>query len=262
MPKEMNSPTNTPSTVMKALSLLSILKTEKSGIGIRELSEKMNLNRSTAYRLISALVLSGFARQDRVTKKFFLGMKLIELAGSMLSDMEIRKIARPFLKRLTEKTGEATHLGILDDDEVVYIEKIDGQEAVRLFTNVGSRYPAYVTSIGKAILAYLPEKKLDEVLMRQSWEPFTKNTITNKKEFIENLKAIRSRGYAIDNEENRLTVTCAGVAIFDSNNEVVAGISISGPSFRLTPQKIKKHSKYIIRTAADISRALGCSRSV
>jgi DNA-binding IclR family transcriptional regulator len=128
---------------------------------------------------------------------------------------------------------------------------------VRFFTHVGKRFPAYVTSIGKAIAAYLPEEKLEEVLKLQSFRAHTPNTITSPRAFREHLKLIRSRGYAVDNEENRLTVCCIGAPVFDSEGKVIAGISISGPSFRLTWRKMRELSKPLKSTAVRISRSLG-----
>jgi len=247
---------------MKALSILSILATEKNGLGMMELAKKIGLNRSTVYRLVSALSESGFVRQDPVTQKYSLGLKIIELAGHMLAEMEVREVARPLLQRLMRLTNETIHLGILgrggaSGGEVIYIDKIDGPEAVGLLTSVGKTLPAYVTAMGKAIMAYLPEQDLEDVLDRQSFEARTENTITDKQAFRDHLKIVRSRGYATDNEENRLTACCIGAPVFDVNGDAVAAISISGPSFRMTPKKMSALSEPLKATALEISKGLG-----
>jgi len=246
-----------PLTVKKALTILCALAKEKDGLGVLSLAKKLDLNRSTAHRLVSALMENGFVKQDPTHHRYTLGLKIIELAGELLSRMEVRQIALPYLQELVEMTRETVHLGILDRGEVVFIDKIEGPELVRFFTHIGKRFPAYVTSIGKAITAYLPEDELEEVLKLQSFEARTPNTLTSERTFREHLKRIRSRGYAIDHEENRQTVCCVGAPIFDSDGRVIAAISISGPSFRLTPRKMKELSGPLKSTALKVSRSLG-----
>jgi len=252
-----NSPSYTPLTVKKALSVLRALGEEKDALALGALAKKIDLNRSTVYRLVSALVEDGFVKQDPFTQKYTLGLRILELAGEILGKMEIREVARPFLKELIEASGETIHLGILDKGEVVFIDKIDGPEFVRFFTHLGKRFPAYVTSIGKAILAYLPEDELENVLKLQIFRAHTPNTIVDKQAFQEHLKLVRSRGYAIDHEENRLMVCCIGAPIFDAAGKVVAAISISGPSFRLNLKRMKKLSEPLKSTAFKISKSLG-----
>lgn len=261
----MNNPTRTkrsstsytPLTVKKALSILCVLAEEKEALGLVDLANKLGLNRSTAYRLVLALTEGGFVKQDSATQKYSLGLKIVELAGDILNKMEIREVARPFLKELMELSGETVHLGILDKGQIVFIDKIDGPEVVRFFTHLGKRFPAYVTSIGKAILAYLPKEDMENVLKLQSFQAHTPNTIVNKQVFRDHLNLIRSKGYAIDHEENRLTVCCIGSPIFDAANKVVAAISISGPSFRLNLKRMKELSKPLKLTALKISKNLG-----
>lgn len=249
-------------TVNKALTILPILTLEKGGMGMMELSKRIGLNRSTVYRLVSALMESGFIRQDPVTQKYSLGLKIVELAGHILAEMDVREIARAHLQKLARLSGETIHLSIMNKDgaagyEIVYIDKVEGAEAVGLLTQVGKSFPAYLTAMGKAILAYLPKDELDEMLARQHFEARTKYTIVNKQELIEHLKIVRALGYAVDNEENRLTARCIGSPIFDATGEVVAAVSISGPAFRMTLKRLKTLSKPLKVTAMDISRGLG-----
>jgi len=247
-----------PSTVKKALSILCALGKEKDGLELPHLAKKLNLNRSTAYRLLTALIEDGFVKKDPDhQQKYCLGLKVIELAGEILSKMEIREVARPFLRELLEICRETVHLGILDKGEVIFIDKIEGPDIVRLFTYPGKRFPGYVTSIGKAIMAYLSDGELEKVLALQSFQAHTPNTITGKQAFKKHLKQIRRRGYAIDNEENRLTVCCVGVPVFDSNGRALAAISISGPSFRLNLKKLRDLAGPLKSTAIKISKELG-----
>jgi len=251
------SPDYGPSTVKRALSILFILKNEKDGLRMMDLATKLNLNRSTVYRLVSALTESGMVKQDPATQRYSLGLKLIELAGHMLAEMKVREVAQPFLQKLMQISRETVHLGILERGEVVYIDKIDGPEPVRLLTHVGKALPAYVTSMGKAIMAYLPEEELEEVLNQQSFEAITKNTITNKQAFRDHLKLVRSVGYATDHEENRPTACCLGAPVFDFVGKVIAAVSVSGPSFRLTPKRMRELSGLVKSTASEISKSLG-----
>jgi len=249
-------------TVNKALTILPILTLEKGGMGMMELSKRIGLNRSTVYRLVSALMESGFIRQDPVTQKYSLGLKIVELAGHILAEMDVREIARAHLQKLARLSGETIHLSIMNKDgaggyEIVYIDKVEGSEAVGLLTRVGKSFPAYLTAMGKALLACLPEDELEEMLERQHFEARTENTIVNKQALVEHLKIVRSLGYAIDNEESRLTARCIGAAIFDVTGEAVAAVSISGPAFRMTRKRLKTLSKPLKATTLDISRGLG-----
>lgn len=262
MKRKQTSVSYAPSTVKKALSILPILAAEKGGLGMMDLAKKIGLNRSTVYRLVSALLESGFVRQNPATQKYSLGLKIVELAGRMLSEMEVREVARLHLQKLTQLTNETTHLGILNKDgargyEVIYIDKIDGPEAIGLLTSVGKTFPAYVTAMGKALMAYLPDEELDEALDRQKFEARTKNTITDKQAFRDHLKVVRSLGYAIDNEENRLNARCIGAPVFDVAGKAVAAVSISGPVFRMTSKRLNTLSKPLKATALEISRDLG-----
>jgi DNA-binding IclR family transcriptional regulator len=252
-----------PSTVRKALSIVSILADEKDGLGMVSLAKKLNLNRSTVYRLVSALMEGGFVKQDPATQKYRLGLKIVELAGSMLADIEVREVARPFLEELMRLSGETVHLGVLGErGEIVYIDKIEGTEAVRLLTRVGKTLPAHVTAMGKAIMAYLPEPELEEVLKHQRYEVRTENAITNETALREHLKLVRTRGYATDLEENRLTVCCVGAPVFDATGKAIAAISVTGPSFRLTAQRMETLSGAVTSTAMEISRNLGCQLEI
>ena len=254
---EEKSASYAPLTVKKALSVLTALGEEKEGMGVLALARKLTLNRSTVHRLISAFVESGFVRQDPTTHRYVIGMRILELAGDALARMEVRRVALPFLQELVEATGETVHLGIMDRGDVVFIDKIEGPELVRFFTHVGKRFPAYVTSIGKAIAAYLPQEEAEKILDFQSFEAHTENTITTRQAFKEHLKQIRKKGYAIDNEENRRGVCCLGSPVFDSDGRVVAAVSISGPAFRLSLKKMRELSGPLKATALEISKTLG-----
>lgn len=232
-----------------------------------EMARKLKMNRSTLYRIISALTETGFVKKDPDTQKYSLGLKIIELAGNILGKMEVREVARPILQKLVQTTKETVHLGVLNRDggsggEVIYIDKVDGPEPVGLLTSVGKILPVYVTALGKAIVAFLPEDELEEIVNIQSFEQRTRNTITSKQEFLDCLQTVRSRGYAADNEENRLNACCIAAPIFDISGNVIAAVSISGPFFRLPPKKIKMFIAPLMSAAMDISKGLGCQEEM
>ncbi len=232
-----------------------------------EMARKMGMNRSTLYRILAALTESGFVKKDPSTQKYSLGLKIIELAGNILGKMEVREIARPVLQELVQTTKETVHLGVLNKDggsggEIIYIDKVDGPEPVGLRTSVGKTLPVYVTALGKAITAFLPEDELEEVVDQQSFERQTHNTITSRQEFLECLQTVRARGYATDNEENRLTASCIAAPIFDIRGRVIAAISISGPLFRLSPKRMETLVVPLKSAAAEISKGLGCQADV
>jgi len=223
---------------------------------LQEICEKLDLNKSTAHGIINTLKHHGLIEQDPETQKYRLGLNLLVLGSKVLNRLDVRTIAAPILKEVCAKTDETVHLGILDGIEVVYIDKYESSQSMRLFTKIGTRYPAYCTGIGKAMLAFMPTeeqiKSIPDELNR-----FTEYTLKDKKEVIEHLKKVKQQGYAIDDEENMEGLRCVGAPIFDYSGKVVAAISVAGPSIRMTKDKIHEIIDILREAAEEISKRLG-----
>lgn len=244
-------------SVDRALNILHILQDHPKGLGVTELSHRLDVSKSTIHRLLMSLLQKGFVKQDRENERYLLGLKLIELGEVVSENLDIRKLAAPLLNQLAEKTGETVHLVVMDNLEIVYIDKTESYATIRMFSRVGKRAPMHCTGVGKAVLAFLPEESINQVLTQKPMTKFTKNTITSKEEMFNHLKEIRNRGYSIDDEEHEEGIKCAAAPIFNYKGEVVAGISVAGPIMRVSEEKLTRIAGEILDTSRAVSKLLG-----
>lgn len=254
-------PINLVQTIERVSQILDVLGQNPQGISLRDLSSKVNLPKGTTHRLLSSLSYLGYVRQDPKTRNYFLGFKLVELGNILLSQIDLRKEAEPFLRELAERTKETIHMVILDRNEVVYIDKVEldhNPSGLRMASRIGLRNPAHSSAVGKVLLSHLSEEALNQFLRGKGLSKRTENTITDAAQLKEHLKMVRNQGYAIDDEENEKGVRCVGAPIYDEAGNVVAAISISGPAFRVT-RKVAHEilKKEVMETALKISLRLG-----
>jgi len=221
-------------SVSRALELLKTFSGAQSELSLAEISRRLNLNRSTTFRLLVTLQAHDYLEQDRESRKYRLGVTCLELGSVFLNQSDIRKEALPILSRLRDECKEAVHLARLAGSEVVYLEKLEGLLPIGIMgSRVGGRAPAHCTGLGKAMLAYLPETEICQLYAESGLHRFTPNTITDVTELLSELVSIRERGYAIDNEEHEPDVKCVAVPIWNYRQKVVGAISVSGPASRI-----------------------------
>lgn len=244
-------------SVGRALEIIHIVSTYKDGIGVTELAKKMKINKSSVYRILLTLAEFGYIEQDQETERYKLGYKFLEISAKLLDSIDIRKEALPYLLQLERLTNEVIHLAVWDQGEVVYIEKLEGNETLRMHSRVGKRAPMHCTSVGKAILAHLPREVVLEVMERKGLPVHTKNTIVDKEKFLEELDKIKERGFALDLEENEEGITCISVPIFDHLGKVLASISISGPTMRMTKERLENLRPVMLDIGKKLSKRLG-----
>jgi len=254
-------PNNLVQSIERVVTILDVLAQSSQGISLRELSARVKLPKGTTHRLLSSLAYYGYIRQTPETKNYHLGFRLIELGNSLLNQLDIRSQAKPFLSDLAAKINETVHLVILDQYEALYIEKVESnvkQGGLQMVSQVGFRVPVHCSSVGKVLLAHLPEDELDGIIQQMGLPKRTKNTITDPENLKAHLKMVRSQGFAIDDEENEEGIRCVGAPIFNQQDQVIAAISISGPTIRITKKLLQNSLKReIIKTASAISRELG-----
>ena len=241
----------------RALAILDVLSAEGPDLSLGEISEKLELHKSTAHRLTMVLERHKLIERNSTSGRYRLGLKLFELGSRAISQLDLRERARPVLDQLVLETGETVHLGILDDTEVLYLDKIEPARSVRMSSSVGRRNPAYCTAMGKAILAYLPDAEVETIVRKHGLKAMTANTITSFLDLKAELKVIRERGYSIDNEEIEEGVRCIGCVVRNFSGGPVAAISVSGPAFRVTKDKVKGLSRPVISAAGILSAELG-----
>ncbi len=199
----------------------------------------------------------GYVEQDVETGRYKLGYKFLEISSRLLESIDLRTEAKPFLLELERDTNEVIHLVVYDQGEVVYIEKLEGNETLRMHSKVGKRAPMHCTSVGKAILAHLPLNIVLDIIDRKGLPMHTEKTITDKDEFLQELVKVKQLGYALDLEENETGITCIAVPIFDHLGKVVASVSISGPTMRMTDERLDRLKEKMMTAGRLISARLG-----
>jgi IclR family KDG regulon transcriptional repressor len=242
--------------VAHSLKLVDTLAATDHGRGVTELSEELRLAKSTVYRLLQTLVGHGYVVQDPTMGRYHLGLKFLELGALVSNRLSIRMIAQPHLQRLMETTNETVHLGLLEGHEVVYADKIECLQTIRMYSRVGRRSPLHCTALGKALLAYQPEAALREHL-RAGLRRHTARTITTRQALRAELQQIRENSYASDNEEFEEGLRCLAAPIRDHTEAVVASLGIAGPAARLDSAKLPGLVKLVQEAAEAVSAALG-----
>jgi len=242
----------------KALAILDALGS-KSRAGIKELAERTGLPPSTIHRLLSVLARGGYVRQDQASKQYHLSLKLLELGAKVRSDLDLVAVARPHMRRLMEQSGETVNLVVFDAGDVVYVEQEANTRAMlRMFTRVGARVPLYCSGVGKAFLARLGDRPAMEYFEKVEKTRHTPRTIVEPSAFLEELAAIRNQGYAVDDEEMEAGVRCVAALILQAGPAVAGAMSVSGPSARLTPERLPELAAMLTDAAGIVSGQLGC----
>lgn len=244
-------------SVSRALDIITLVSLKKGGLGVTEIANQIDINKSSVYRILSTLVQYGYVEQDHETGRYKLGYKFLEISSKLLESIDLRAEARMYLQELENETNEVIHLVVYDQGEVVYIEKLDGNETLRMHSKVGKRAPMHCTSVGKAILAHLPSSIVLDILDRKGLPMHTDKTITNKEAFLAELMTVRQKGYALDLEENEYGITCIAVPIFDHMGQAIAAVSISGPTIRMTEQRLDQLQIRMQHIGKQISGRLG-----
>ncbi|AGK99553.1 transcriptional regulator [Clostridium pasteurianum BC1] len=244
-------------SVERTLSILEVLSDYENGLGITEISEKVNLHKSTVHRLLNTLMIKDYVEQDEDTNRYKLTLKLFELGSKKVEKMNIVTVARPLLQELMEKTNEVIHLVVREGTEIVYIAKVESQNPIRMYSRIGKRSPVYCTAVGKAMLSYMTDDEVNFIWENSNIEKLTENTVVDFDKFKGNLGIIEKQGYAIDEQENEIGIRCIASPILDYRGQVCGAISISGSIISFKEEKIKEFSKLITGYANKISQELG-----
>ena len=241
----------------RAAQILDCFGFDHQELSVSEIGAKTGLHRSTAHRILMALEYNDLIKQNPSTGKYHLGIKLFKLGHQAVSQLNLREICRPFLSRLMNDTKETIHLAVLDDDQVLYLDKVEGPHALRMPSRVGRHIPTYCTSLGKAMLSCLDDQEVKSILRRQTLKPHTENTVKNINQLLADLGSVRKRGYAVDNEEIEIGLRCVGAPLRDYTGGMVGAISVAAPSARLSEKNTPVIGRMVIAIAAGISEKLG-----
>ena len=243
-------------SVDRTLDVLESLASRRGATGISELSHLVGLHVSTVHRLLATLVDRGYVRQDPESSRYHLGSRIFALASAADLHLDLRLVARPYLERLMRASGETANLVTAGTDEVVYLDQVASMHLVKMFTAPGLRAPLYCTGAGKVILANKDAAFVEPVLAAPM-QRYTAHTITTAAALEAELAAIRKRGYAVDNEEMEDGVRCLAIPVFDRRNECVGALSVSGPTTRMTLDRVERLSVTARQIGDELSRQLG-----
>ncbi|MCS7055321.1 MAG: IclR family transcriptional regulator [Thermoflexales bacterium] len=242
--------------VLKALRVLKCLGDAGRELSLVEVCRLVGLPKPTVYKYLQTLREAGFVLYDSELECYWLGPNAWSLGRTVNPSLRVREVARPIMQHLCDRFGETINLGVLHGDEVVYLEMAVSRQALRLQATIGGHDPAYSTSLGRAMIAFLPRERWAKHIPRRL-QPRTPHTITSHESLYAELIATRKRGYAIEREENEPGALCIGAPIFDQDGEVVAALSLSAPATRIGPAHEGEVAEAVMRAARDISARLG-----
>jgi IclR family acetate operon transcriptional repressor len=235
---------------------LAVIEALDEARRLGEIAERAGLPKPTVHRILQTLVERDFARAVG-EGRYQPGPRILALAGQVLSDLDYPRQFGPELRRLQERTSFTVHGAMLSGDEAIYVEKIEGQQPYRMASRVGMRLPLHATGIGKAVLAALPEDEALALLERTGMPRRSANTITTERAMREEMRRIRARGFAIDDEENEANIRCVAAVVYGHLGRPVGGVSVSTLTFELSADGAAALAPEVMETAARISAALG-----
>src|SRR5262245_28704817 len=244
--------------VGKVLKILEALDVSPSGMQLKDIAQQTSINKSTAYRFLAHLESAGYLYRDEVGA-YIVGPKLARLGTGIPYHATLRKVSRPVLQDVWRTTGETVNLGVLDGADTLYLDVLESAHEFRLVSEIGMRRPLNCTALGKAILAYLPTEEREEVFSSLTFERFTRYTVPDLPRLKKELAKVRQQGYALDEQETVLGARCVAAPITDQSGKVAAAISVSGPTTRITREKIQSIAGAVKEGAQAVSALLGYS---
>jgi DNA-binding IclR family transcriptional regulator len=243
--------------VERALAMLEAVAQASDGLSNADISRKLQIPKSSASYILRTLENQGYLGRDLESGKYRVGLKVLSLSRGALGNIDVRGVALPVMRRLMQQTGLTCHLAVLDGPDAVYIEKVEPEGFIRMDTWVGRRMRVHATSVGKAIVAYIPQDELEEILRKRGMEKRTPKTITSLSRLLKELEKVREQGYAVDDEENNLGARCLGAPIFDERGIIIASIGLSGTTGQVSPQTMPRIVESLKDAARHISMGMG-----
>lgn len=241
-------------SVERAVTILEILA-RAGEAGVTEMANEIGVHKSTAFRLVSTLEKSGLVEQAEDRGKYRLGVGLLRLAGATTARLDVVQEARPICRKLSSDTGETVNIAVLSDRSAFYLDQFSGSSALQPHNWVGQHIPLHATSNGKVLLSELPDQELARVV--PSLPSYTANTITTKKRLRRELEEVRLQGYAIATDELEIGLAAMAAPIRNAHGDVIASLSISGPTFRLDESRLRELQPLLVQAATEVSHRLG-----
>lgn len=242
-------------TLGKAISVLDVVASSQEPMRFRDLANQIDQPRGTLHRQISNLIEEGLL-QVNPDQSYSLGLRLLKFAAQSWSQNSFRQIAEPHLRALHDLTGETVHLGILQGTEVIYLDKVESRQAVRMHSQVGNSSPCYCTGVGKAGLAVLPREQAEARVANINFQQFTGSTLTSSKALLLELDDIIASGNAYDREEHEPGIHCVAAPVYSDDRSIVGGLSVTAPSYRVSMEQLEGWAATVRDTAHAINADL------
>lgn len=246
--------------INRALDIIEQLSTSKSGLNLKELSRRTDLPKSTIFRILNTFASRHYIQKNEESGQYLLGYKFVEIASVYLSSIMLRTESEPVMHQIASHFQASCYLGIYENDEVMYLERVDPYNNIRLYTQIGKRAPLYCTSLGKVLLSGLSSETFEKVLKRLNFERKTANTITDPDELRREIEFVRLNRYATDHTEHEVTDYCLGVPIYDYTGKIIAALSVSSDKL-FESFKIEEIVQRMTTAAEIISQRMGYSRA-
>lgn len=243
----------------RALDILETLALEPEGMTLTALSQRVGLHKSTVHRLLSTLAQRHYVELNPHLCR--LGLRVADLGSRLLNSMELRTESAPLLRQLTHRLQRVVHLAVMDEGEVVYLDKVEPVESIRLYSSIGRRAPFHCTGLGKAMAAFRPTAEVEAWVRRHGLPQKTNKTLTNWADLEAELIRVRQQGYAFDEIEHEENVRCVAAPIRDYRGFVIAGVSVTGRADEFTPPLAEAAATEVVAVAWEISRRMGCTIS-
>lgn len=241
------------SALQKAITVVEALAHERR---LSDIARHTGLPVSTVHRILQELVGMGWAREEE-GRTYAMGARLLSLPSRSTGTDDLARLARPQLRRLCEESGRTVHFAVLDGDQLVYLDKLEGARAYSMKSRIGMTLPLHCTAIGKAVLALMPDAEVRQVAARAGLPALTTRTMTDVAVLLRHLAKVRTRTYAVDDEENEPHTRCVGAAVVNHRGEPIGGVSVSSLAFDVTGAEVEELGALVARAAAAISATLG-----
>ncbi len=260
MEKKGGTPVN--QSVEKVFAVLEYLA-GKSPQRLRDMAKALDMNASTLNRFLLTLKQLGYVEQEEDTERYYMTYKICALGNQISRDKDVRALCKPYMHQIAQTFGESCCLAVEENRQVVYIHIVQTpSNMLRSMQRIGNIAPMYCTGIGKLLLTNYTEDEIDQYIAGEGLKKFTEHTLTTREQLIEELEKVRKEGIAYDNEECEIGARCLAGPIYDESGHVIAGISVTGPSLRLTDEFIQTHIEFFKKTLEDISKKLGYTGSI
>lgn len=246
----------------RCFMILEAIAANQGEASLATLGKMLPIPHSTIHRILASLVQLGYVEQNQQNGYYRLGLKILTLSNTILEKLDLRKVGKKYLKELMQETGETANLVVLDGDEVVYIEKVESNAAVRFFSLIGRRAPVHTTGAGKILLSEMAQPDIIDILQRRGMPKLTSHSITSLPKFLDELAKVRKQGFALDDEECEIGARCIAAPVRNHKGRIIAAVSISAPVSRFSLERVKELTPIVKEIALKLSKELGFSEDI